>query len=124
MSTRIEVIEREFFPILNVALISQGLLKCHLKEQYNDNSSILLLKENVEDKFEFHFPRDDLMVATALLDFGTFKILEIDEHRNLFDGLLTRRESWFKMAKPLVLAADIRYFITYHVKRLCAIKVV
>ena len=61
------------------------------------------------------------MVTAAFLDFETFKINEIDGHLNHADGSLTRREFLFKMIKPLVLAADIRYFITSPVSRICPI---
>jgi hypothetical protein len=61
------------------------------------------------------------MVTAALLDFKIFKINEIDGRLNLLDGSLTRREFLFKTVKTLVLAADIRYFITSLVNPICTI---
>ena len=86
------------------------MLNCPLCRLLLICSSILLLKENVKDKFDFRFPCDDLGVTAALLDFKTFKINNFDEHLNLIDGPLTRREFLCKMVKPLLLAADRRCF--------------
>jgi len=66
-------------------LCCRSLLKGHLEEQPDDGSSILLLKENVRHKFDFLFPRDDLVLTAVLLDFEIFKN-EMDERLNLLDG--------------------------------------
>ena len=68
-STTVEAIEGDFIPILNAALLFWGLPRGHLGKQPNDNSCILLLKENVNNEFDSRFPRDDVMLTAALLDF-------------------------------------------------------
>ena len=107
-STTIEAVEREFLPIYMLHCYGGACYNITLRCSLMIVAVFLLLKENEKNKFDFRFPRDDLMMIFAFLDLETFKINEIDECLSLLDGSRTRREFFFKMVKPLVL-------VLYHI---------
>ena len=105
----VQAIEGEIFPTLNVALLCRGMLKAQMEEKGDEISPIVELKQNLRAKFDQRFPRDDLMVSAALLDFETFRLKEIDDH--LLESSQNRRDFLFDMIKKSVTENELKEFV-------------
>lgn len=105
----VEDIEGDEYPTLNIALLYRAHLKHILEEQDSDLYPIHLLKEKLKVKFDSRFPRDDMMVVAAVLDFQLLKLREVDDHlvNHPNENARGRRDFLVYMIKKSISIEDI-----------------